>query len=316
MDNLVLVSKQVAVLFLLMGVGVVCRRFKILTENSIKGIVELLVVVVTPAVIIDVFARPFDPVMLKGLGQAAVAAVAIHLIAILVAKGMIRERNEDTSVVLKLGVVFSNSGFMGIPMERAILGDVGVFYGVVYMVVFNLFMFSYGFKKMQKERKSLGAAVKSMTVNSATIGLALGLAVFLAPGSLPEVIDTPINFLSGLNTPLAMLAIGYYLVDLFDLKGAHPRTFGPYTYLSISLRLIAMPLVFIAIAYPLRHMIDPMVLIALTIAASAPTAAMVSMFATKFGRDITTSVALVSISTVLSIFTMPPLIALAITLMK
>ena len=47
----------------------------------------------------------------------------------------------------------------------------------------------------------------------------------------------------------------------------------------------------------------------------APVAAMVSMFATKFGRDVDTGVAVVSGTTLASIVTMPPVIALAMWLL-
>ena len=50
---------------------------------------------------------------------------------------------------------------------------------------------------------------------------------------------------------------------------------------------------------------------ALVTAASAPVAAMVSMFASKYERDVDLSVGLVSGTTLLSIITMPPVIALA-----
>jgi predicted permease len=52
-------------------------------------------------------------------------------------------------------------------------------------------------------------------------------------------------------------------------------------------------------------------MLAMVIAASAPVAAMVSMFATKYRRDVDVSVAVVSGSTLLSVLTMPVVIALA-----
>ena len=52
-------------------------------------------------------------------------------------------------------------------------------------------------------------------------------------------------------------------------------------------------------------------MLAMTVAASAPVAAMVSMFAQKFGRDVDVSVSVVSGTTLLSILTMPVVIALA-----
>lgn len=310
MENFLLVFERVAILFLLMGVGLWCRRSKLLGDTAVKGVVDLLVIVVTPAVIVDVFARDFDPAMLKGLGIAAILSFAIHFAAILFAKLTIHEQNRDTEPVLKLAIVFTNSGFMGIPMERAILGDVGVFYGVVYMVVFNLLIWSYGIKMMRRGIGSRARMIRSVLLNPGTIGLALGLLVFLMPYKLPEVIKLPVGNLADLNTPLAMIIIGYYLGGA--KLGIALKRFK--TIFAMFARLVIVPLAFIAAIYPLKSSIDPMIVLALAIAVSAPTAAMVSMFAAKFNRDVDTSVALVSASTALSIITMPIIIALALTL--
>ena len=67
----------------------------------------------------------------------------------------------------------------------------------------------------------------------------------------------------------------------------------------------------VALLFPLRAHFPREMMLALVTAASAPVAAMVSMFASKFERDVDLSVGLVSGTTLLSIFTMPPVIALA-----
>ena len=71
----------------------------------------------------------------------------------------------------------------------------------------------------------------------------------------------------------------------------------------------------IAAMYPFRHLLDRDMMLAVTIAASAPVAAMVSMFAEKFRRDVDVAVAVVSGSTILSIVTMPVIIALAMAVL-
>lgn len=312
MEQILLVAKQVAILFALMSVGFICRRTDFLSRAAVKGMVDFLVIIVTPAVIIDVFSRPFDAVMLKGLGIAGVLAIAIHIFAIFLATRLFRSGKEDTRVVLRTGVVFSNSGFMGIPMERAILGDIGVFFGVVYMAVFNLFMWSWGLRGMKKgEKTSVVSSLRLMFVNPGTLGLALGLVVFVMPGALPELVGAPIRALSDCNTPLAMIVIGNYLAETKLAESlSNPRTLG-----AMAIRLLVIPLVFVMAAHPLvKSGVDATVVLSLTIAASAPTAAMVSMFAAKFERDVATSVALVSASTLLSILTMPLVISLALTL--
>ena len=319
MDNLLTVAQQVAILFVLMGFGAVMRKAKFFRGNAIDGIVNVLILVVTPCLIVDVFQRPFDPSKLEGLGCAFVLAVLIHVILIVLSRFVVRHRDENVRRPLRLAAVFSNAGFMGIPLEQAILGDAGVFYGVVYIVVFNLFMWSWGLRTMCAEgirdqgsgiRGSRGNSLK-MLVNPGTVGLALGAPLFFLSVKLPAVIGVPVHHMANLNTPLAMIVIGYALAGAEF--GKMLRTGA--VYVATVVRLVACPLLAIAALYPFRAALDRNMMLAMVIAASAPVAAMVSMFAAKFGRDVDVSVAVVSGTTLLSILTMPVVIALAMAVL-
>ena len=306
MDNLLTVAQQVAILFVLMGFGAVMRKAKFFRGNAIDGIVNVLILVVTPCLIVDVFQRPFDPSKLKGLGCAFVLAVLIHVILIVLSRFAVRHRDENVRRPLRLAAVFSNAGFMGIPLEQAILGDAGVFYGVVYIVVFNLFMWSWGLKTMSGDMNRL-----KMWVNPGTVGLALGAPLFFLSVKLPAVIGVPVHHMANLNTPLAMIVIGYALAGAEF--GKVLRTGA--VYVATVVRLVACPLLAIAALYPFRAALDRNMMLAMAIAASAPVAAMVSMFAAKFRRDVDVSVAVVSGTTLLSILTMPVVIALAMSVL-
>ena len=310
MENLVTVARQVAILFVLMGFGAVMRKAKFFKDNAIDGIVNVLILVVTPCLIVDVFQRPFDPSKLKGLGVAFALAVLIHAVLIVLSRFVVRHRDEDVRCPLRLAAVFSNAGFMGIPLEQAILGDAGVFYGVVYVVVFNLFIWSWGYGTMRDstargtQRQALSA---KMWVNPGTVGLVLGAPLFFLSVRLPEVIAVPVHHMANLNPPLAMIVIGYALVGAEF--GKVLRTGA--VYVAAAVRLVACPLLAIAALYPFRATLDRNMMLAMAIAASAPVASMVSMFAQKFGRDVDVSVSVVSGTTLLSILTMPVVIALA-----
>lgn len=54
--------------------------------------------------------------------------------------------------------------------------------------------------------------------------------------------------------------------------------------------------------------------VAIVVAASAPVAALTTMFAARYGRDVPVSVGLVSLTTLASILTMPPLVGCALWL--
>jgi hypothetical protein len=303
-----------------MGFGAAMRRTKLIGDVAIDGFVNVLILVVTPCVIVDVFQRPFDQSSLSSLGLAFAIAVIGHLVVIPLAMLLVRHRDENVRKPLLLAAVFSNAGFMGIPLEQAILGDRGVFFGASYIVVFNLFIWSWGLKVMKGNgerlaRRSLGEGggteVVKMVLNPGTIGIALGLPLFLFSARLPSFLAVPVHHLANLNTPIAMIVIGYGLAGA--KLGQVAR--NPSVYVASLIRLVGYPLLFIAAMYPFRDRLDRDMMLAMCIAASAPVAAMVSMFATKFRRDVDTGVAVVSGTTLLSILTMPAVVALAMSLL-
>ena len=313
MYNFLLVAKQVAILFVLIGAGAVCRKARLVDELSIRGMVNVLVTVVTPALIIECFQRPFESSMFAQFAIAFAVAAGMHVFLIVLSR-YTAKGSENELPVLRVATVFSNAGFMGIPLEYAILGPKGVFYGIVYVTMFNLFMWTWGLAKMKGSEKVKAPLLFTLKplVNPGTVGLLIGLPLFLFSVTLPEVVRTPVKLMSELNTPLAMLVIGYYLAgadfkSVLRSRQAHLATF---------IRLVASPLVLVAVFYLLRGSLDRTMMLALTIAAAAPVGAMVTMFASKYSRDVDLSVGLVSGSTIVSIFTMPPIIAFAMTLLE
>ena len=321
MENFLTVASQVAVLFVLMGAGAAMRRLRLVGEGAVDGMVNMLMFVVTPCVIVDCFQRPFDSSMLSGLGIAFVIAVAGHLAIIAIARLLVRPRDDDVRSTLQLAAVFSNAGFMGIPLEQAILGPKGVFYGVVYVVVFNLFIWTWGVARMEKGRRKKGegrsvepsgVGVWKMVANPGTVGIALGLPFFLLSAKLPSVMATSVHHVANLNTPMAMIVIGYSLAGAKFGRVAKMAS----VYLASGLRLVVHPLVMVAALAPFAARLDRDMVLALVIASSAPVAAMVAMFASKFRRDVDVGVAVVSATTLASIVTMPPVIAFAMSVLK
>ena len=151
-----------------------------------------------------------------------------------------------------------------------------------------------------------------MALNPGTVGIALGLPLFLLSAKLPPVLATSVHHVANLNTPMAMIVIGY------SLAGAK---FGrvammPQVYVASALRLVAHPLVMVAALAPFASRLDGDMMMAMVIASSAPVAAMVAMFAAKFRRDVDVGVAVVSATTLASVVTMPPVIAFAMSVLK
>ena len=150
-------------------------------------------------------------------------------------------------------------------------------------------------------------------VNPGTVGIAIGLPLFLSSTTLPTLLHDPVKYISDINTPLAMIVIGFYLAD---------AKFAAYfrcvpALVASALRLVIIPAVVLAgLAAAKGLALDPTMAIALTASASAPVAAMDTMFAAKYGRDVDVSVGLVAVTTILSIVTMPLLVGLAMWIFR
>ena len=243
--------------------------------------------------------------MLGKLLTCGAAALCIHIVSIVIAMLVFHDKTPERNRVYRFALIFSNCGYMSLPMQQAILGSDGVFFGAVYIVVFNIVMWTFGVWLSSGDKKSL--SVKKIVLNPCIIGMAVGFVIFLTSLPVPEIIEKPIGFLANLNTPLPMMIVGYYL-SKSKIRDAFKDGKG---FICVLFRLIAVPL--LAFGGMMLCGIRDTVLITCVIATSAPVAAATTMFAAKFDNDAKLSVNLVTLSTLLSVITMPLIVGFART---
>lgn len=300
------VAQQVLILFILLMVGLICTKKNFFTEEFISGISKFLLYTVTPCVIVNSFNREYDPTMLTGLGISFLAALGIHIFCIIITHLFMKDSEESRQIVLRFGTVFSNCGYMALPLQQAILGSEGVFYGAAFIAVFNLVNWTYGLFLMGGKETKITA--KKIFINPGVIGICIGLLLFLTPVELPTLILTPVQSLAALNTPLPMLIIGYYMAKITSFSVLKDKKL----VLSIFLRLVFLPLCVFGILYACG--LRGTLFTSMVIAASAPTAANTVVFSAMFKRDSSLAVAQVAISTLFSILTMPLIVSLTMIL--
>jgi len=296
------VFTQVVILFILILLGVALTKAKILTENGVRSITDMVLILVTPCVIIKSFVREFDKSVLKNLLISFLLAILLHIGFIILSHLLIHSKEKRAERVLRFGAIFSNCGYMSIPLQQAILGDIGVFYSASFIAIFNLFIWSYGIITMSGDKKYL--TPKKMLLNPGMMGLALGLVVFLFSIPLPKLISEPINYIASLNTPLPMIIIGFHLTKSNLISGIKDVK----CIFAMFLKLVLYPALSLGVMYLCGIRGD--MLTSMVISCSAPTAAITTMFSAKFSADTSLSVNMVSLSTVLSLLTMPCLITL------
>ena len=211
------VLTQVIILFILIIIGVILAKTKVLGENGVKNMTDLVLYTVTPCVIVKSFIREFDAAALKNLLLSFLIAILSHIGFILISRILIRDKDESNQAVLQFGTIFSNCGFMSIPLQQALLGDTGVFYCSSYIAIFQLFIWSYGILTMSGDKKYV--TPKKLIINPGLIGLGVGLVIFLLSIPIPKIIAEPISYMASLNTPLPMIVIGYHLAHSKLIEG-------------------------------------------------------------------------------------------------
>ena len=299
--------RAVFLLFLMMVPGFIMRKTKLAGDTLPLGFTNTILYITQPAMIVIGFFRARDMQILKTAAVVLVLSFATHVLFLFAVKLFFRGAPKETQKVYRFGTVFANAGYMGIPLISMVLGDEAAVYASVYIIGFNFFCWSFG-ALIYSEDKSFISPGK-MFVNAATIPTAIGIIYFVTnvhtviPVTVSAFVYDVLEMLKNTVAPMSMMIIGMRLADL-KLKGAFKDV---YLYLGLLLRLFVFPvgafgLILIAKLIGVNDMTAFTVSL---ICAATPVASATCMFAEKFGSDSTSASKFVSISTILSIVTMP-----------
>lgn len=308
LDNLILIASQVFILYVIAAIGFIGDKTGIFTRNTAKKITDLLFNLILPVAVVKSFlVMERTPERLKGLGLTLLFAVITHLVGIAFATLFFRN-SADRMLrgVYRYAVVFTNAAFLALPLAQSVIGDEGVFYCSVYVGVFNAFAFTYGIYEISGQKAHIGA--KKIVLNPGMLSLLVGVPLFLLQPRLPELVMKPIEMVSAVNSPLAMIVFGTFL--------AHANFKRIFTnkkvYLISFLGLVCVPAVMLLV-YKLAGISGSMCA-ALVISASAPAATNTAMYAAKYDNDTAVASEIVAGSSILSILTMPVVVAAAMAL--
>lgn len=300
------VGGQVFLMLLLMLLGLLCRKVGFLGEGGAKNLADIMLYIVTPCVVLQAFDRPFDRALLTGFLIAAAAALCVHFLAILLGMLLFRGGDPDRTKILRFALIFGNCGFFSIPVLEAVLGSEGVFYGAAYLAVFNSVVWTYGLWYMSRGSEKI--RLRTILLHPGILCVAAGLLLFFSPFSLPTVLAKPIGLLAGLNTPVPMLVIGYYLAGI-SFRTVLRKTDEWLLYAG---KLLILPLCAMGVLYLCG--VRGTLLTAITVSSAAPCATICTMFAAKYGGDTSFSAQTVSISTILSLLTITLLVGISASL--
>ena len=317
-DPIILIE-QVAVLVLIMIPGFLLAKCNLVTDNFGKSISNVILYAAQPALIIMGFVSvDFNTDVILRMVMVFILALISHILFYLLGLVVYKNAPDKMKRVLLFATVFTNAGYMGVPLLEALFArefpEIAI-YGSVYISAFNIFCWSLGCYIYSKDKKYI--SVKKIILNPATISTLVGLAFFILSAFVPvrEAVIVPLfrqdglvrSFvvnMKGLVAPLSMLLIGFRFASL-KLRGVFK---DKYLYICIFVSLFVVPL----IAFLLTKMVswlgiytDALALSVILVSTAAPAATATGMFAEKFDGDAPYASLIVSVTSVLCVISMP-----------
>ena len=297
MENAEIILNQTLIMLILIIVGIICKKTKIITDDGNKELSKLVLTVVNPIVILMAYQTDYKPQLVKNLLIAFGLSILSYIILIVAAYLLIPQKDGRETQIERFSAIYSNCGFMGIPLVNALFGSEGIFYLTAFLTVFNLVVWTHGIILISGER-NLKNIVK-VFYSPVIISIVLGIIMFFAQIRLPDIITDSLNFISNLNTPLAMIVSGVTIADTKILKLLKK----PGIYYVAFLKLILLPLILIAV-FSLFN-VNEQVRITVLVAASAPAAAMCTLQCIRYEKNSLYASEIFAASTILSVVTLP-----------
>lgn len=291
-----IIFEKVLTIFFLIVIGFLCYKAKILDDHTKMHLSVLITQIVTPVLIFVSYQMDLNMDLVKNMGITFLLAVLNYFLAIGIVRLAVRRKEGYDLAVEKFTAIYSNCGFMGIPLAYGLYGAEGVVFATVYMTVFNIFAWTHGVVLMDPENSKIDLR---KLISPSLIGIVLGLLFFFFQIRVPGPLYDAFEFVGDLNTPLAMLVSGVIIAQIhFREMVRHVRI-----YLITILRLVVIPLFFgLAVRFlPVDEMVK---VVAMTLTA-CPTAALGIIFSVRFKRDDKYAAEIFSVTTLCSLLTIP-----------
>lgn len=295
--DIVVIIEQVLILAVLMAVGFVGGKTKVLGEIESDAMTKVLTQIALPALTISAFSVGFSKETINGVIIVLILAFLSHLFAAVIGRFAFIKYNRDQNVVLRFGNTFSNSGFMGLPFIYALMGETALLYGSIYMIAFHVLLWTYGENLLKIDKVKFNVTV--FIKNPAIIALIIGSIIFFINRPLPIVMATPISMLSSLTSPLAMLILGEKISQIKFKEVFSNLSLYYFTFI----KLLVTPLLIAIILsfFP----IDPLIKNVVIIMQALPVAVLSVVLSQKHNVDYKLASKITIITHVLSILTLP-----------
>ena len=299
----VIVLQQMGVISILVAIGIYLYKKKVV-DNTVSQKLSIIVMdICNPALILasilsgNVTATHKDLITALILG----AAFYIGLVILGFIFPFIVRAGSDEKRFFNLMTVYTNVGFIGLPVAKAILPDNAILYVIVCNVMYSLLFYTHGILILSNGKEKLNFR---KVFSPGTITALLSLVVFWFNLKPPIIISNSISYLGNATVFLSMTLLGVGIARSDVMKGLKNIRIWIY----ILVRMILVP---IAMFFVLRALhFSSVTILGLCLMAAMPIGNLPLIQSEKMGEDTELLSNAIAISTLLSIATITVLMSI------
>ncbi len=307
MDILV-VQKQMLIIFTMILVGVYLYKSKHLSNDSSRQLSWIIVNITNPITLLCAALHEEEKVSASEVGLAFGCFAIMYAILIPLAYliPMLLGVDKSRRYAYRMLAIFGNVGFIGIPFANAVLGPKSLIFVSICGLTFNMIMYTYGVASLKKtameqypgEDKGNDFSFKNV-INSGTVMAVVTIIVYLSDLKVPDVVGSTLTYIGNCTTFMSMVVLGVSVAQMVP-KEVFTRW---RLYVFVILRQILVPILLIFI---LRSFINnKLILDTVAVMSAMPAANLPLMMAKQFGvREDMISAGII-LTTVATIITIP-----------
>lgn len=293
-------------LFIMILVGVYGSKRKIITPKINKGLTNILIQIALPFMIVNSFIFTYDDTIKSNVINTFYYSLAAYIIVIVTSHLLLFPVKKDKKIILHFANVFTNTGYIGFPILYSIYGPEGVIYGSIFNMFFVIFVWTYGLAlfKGNWNKEKLKSEIKKILLNPSIIAVFIGIMIMIFDIKLPGAILSSVESIGNMTGPLSMIIIGSILSNVKIKNHIKDWTI----YYGIATKLAIIPIVIYCISLFLGD--TSKAINTVIIMTAMPASAMTSILAESFDKEKEYAAVFVSITTLLSLITVPILLTI------
>ena len=297
MQNSFIIFQKLLVLFGFMLIGYLSYKKKWISDDTSSQISGLIVNIFNPALIISGVIGSVGNGNWNLVIMDLILAVILFVVLILISPAFVRILGvkKDERNIYAVMLIFSNLGFMGIPIIEELYGRGAIFYVALYTLVYNILFYTYGIYLFEKER-AMQTGQKAKIILVACLA---ALLIFAFQIDAPAPAVSFVQYLGNAAIPLSMIITGVSLAKMPLIEVFKDIKMYQFTFL----KMLVIPMI-AAFAIRLFHL-DPVLSGIMVLMFGMPNGSMAVMMAIDYGLDSSICSRGIVLTTLLSIITLP-----------